>query len=91
MVVQLAVSLVGVLATAALGVIGWSLRRNVQELDAKITSIATDLRQLSASVAGHENRLGQGDVKISELCRRVEGLEDRERERGCFARCKAGE
>jgi hypothetical protein len=78
--------------------LGWSLRRNVASLDKGITAlgaaverVATDVRQLSATVSSHENSLGKGDVKINDLERRVTGLEERERERGCFGACRHSE
>jgi hypothetical protein len=70
-------SVVGVL----LGLLGWSLRSQLRGLEEGIASIAGDLRQLAARVGNHETSLAQGNVKFSELERRVNGLEDRERQR----------
>lgn len=70
-------------------VIAWSLRRNVGGVDDKITQIATDVRQLTSTVGGHDKQLAAGTVEITGLKERVDGIEDRERARGCFGACPA--
>lgn len=64
-----------------LGLLGWSLRSTLNDLKGGIASISADLRQVTARVGNHESSLAQGNVKFSELERRVNGLEDRERKR----------
>lgn len=71
--------LIQVGVTAAIGLLGWSLRQTLIGLRAIVEQVATDVRQLSASVGVHESQLARGDVEIVELKRRVDGLEDRER------------
>jgi outer membrane murein-binding lipoprotein Lpp len=65
--------------TAAVGLLGWSLRQTLRGVRDKLDQIAADVRQLSASVGVHESQLARGDVELRELKRRVDGLEDRER------------
>jgi hypothetical protein len=57
-----------------LGVLGWSLRANIRAAMAAIASVqqgvdtvATDVRQLSASVGEHGRLLAAGDVEIRQL------------------------
>ncbi len=95
MTTQLGVSFAILAVTGAVGLVGWSLRRNVSSLDSGITAlretvtqVATDLRQLSATVSGHQASLAAGDVKLTDFERRLSGLEQRERERGCFGACR---
>lgn len=84
---ELALQLVGVGATSALGFLAWSLKRNISAQDLVLTEIANDLRRLSASVGNHSERLAAGDVEIRTIAARVQGIEDRERQRVCTAQC----
>jgi hypothetical protein len=112
-----------------LGVLGWSLRRNVKNSDARdeetrriatdaaasaaklsadlaaavreeiarsgaetrqaVDALGAELRTATATLGRHGERLAGGDVKIASLDERVKGLEERERERGCFPGCVA--
>lgn len=72
-----------VLAVAGLllGVLGWALKGTLGKIETGIASLASDLRNLAATVGTHASSLAQGNVKFNELERRVNGLEDRERRR----------
>ena len=66
------------------------------ELRDALTRLAADLRGLAGTVSNHETRLARGDGtferfqgQVADLSRRLDGLESRERERGCFVRCAA--
>lgn len=112
-----------------LGVLGWSLRRNVKNADARdeetrkiataaadraekfaselveaireeisrsgeetrqaVTALGEEVRTLSGTLGRHGERLAGGDVKLDALGKRVDGLEERERTRGCFPGCIA--
>lgn len=52
-----------------------------------VDGLAGEVRALAATLGAHGERLARGDEKLSSLERRVDGLEDRERDRGCVA-CK---
>lgn len=86
---ELALQVAGLVATAVLGILSWSLKRNVSDVDRKLGRMEADLRQAAASIGTHESRLAAGDVELRELRARLQGLEDRERARGCFGSCHA--
>lgn len=69
-----------VAVTVVIGLLGWSLRQTLRAVSDKVDQIATDVRQLSATTGAHAERLAGGDVRLAELSRRVDGLEDRERQ-----------
>jgi hypothetical protein len=86
----------GLVGTAIVAVLAWSLRRNVKAADgtmarveASVSAVATDVRQLASSVQAHDRSLAAGAVTISSHGERINGLESRERERGCFGPCPA--
>lgn len=70
---------VQVVVTGAVGLLGWSLRQTLRDVRDKLNQVATDVRQLSATTGAHAERLAGGDVRLAELARRVDGLEERER------------
>lgn len=74
--------------SGCVGLLAWSLKRNAAEQDKKLDGIADDMRRLSASVGAHGERLAAGDVELRNLGVRLQGLEDRERTRGCFGACR---
>lgn len=78
---KLALSAVTAGMMVVLGVLGWSLRRNLRAQDEKLMEIATDTRQLAGTVGKHSEQLASGVVRFQEIERRVGGLEERERER----------
>lgn len=69
------------LAGILLAVLGWALKGTLGEIKDGIVNLASDLRNLAATVGTHASSLAQGNVKFEELARRVNGLEDRERKR----------
>lgn len=88
------IQIAGLVGTAGAALLVWSMKRNVKTADETsarvekaITSVATDVRQLAAAVHGHETRLAAGAVTMSAHGERLNGLEARERERGCFGPC----
>jgi hypothetical protein len=85
---ELALQVVGLVATGGIGLLAWSLNRNVRAQDDKLSAIGTDVRQLAGAVGNHGERLAAGDEQLKAHGERLQGIEDRERERGCFGRCR---
>lgn len=80
---QLVVTAAG---SGLLGLLIWSLKRNISSLDASVKSVddkvgrvETDVRQLSAQGARHGEALAGGVAKFAAIEKRLDGLEDRER------------
>lgn len=57
------------------GLLVWSLRRNVKDVDDKVKSIATDVRQLAAQGARHGEALAGGVVKFAAIEKRLDKVE----------------
>jgi hypothetical protein len=87
---EVALQVAGLVLTGGVGLLFWSLKRNVSDVDKKLGRMESDLRQAAASIGAHETRLAEGGVRIENLEERVKGLEDRERTRGCFGACRVG-
>jgi hypothetical protein len=99
MLVQILLGVGGFVATGVVGLLVWSMKRNAASLDksigrveAAVAAIATDVRQLSATVGSHAGRLEAGNVRFDEMERRhtervatlqgrIDGMEERERKR----------
>lgn len=84
---ELGLQLLCLLATAVLALLAWGLKRSVADVDRRLVRMETDLRQAASSIGAHSERLAAGDVELRGLRDRVQGLEDRERARGCFGAC----
>lgn len=87
--------LAGLAGTGVLGLLMASLRRNISEADARaeriekgVTGVASELRTLAGTVGNHGESLAEGRATFRSLQEAVKGLEDRERQRGCFGPCK---
>jgi hypothetical protein len=78
---QLAAIVAPVVGSAVVGLLVWSLRRNVQSLDQAIGEIRVDMRTLASQTTQHGSALAGGVVKFQTIERRLDGLEDRERVR----------
>lgn len=92
---NLVLQAVGILGTGAIGLLMASLRRNISEGDARakriedgVAGVASDLRTLSGTVGAHGESLAEGRATFRALQDSVKGLEDRERQRGCFGSCR---
>lgn len=90
------IQVAGLVAATGGALLVWSMKRNVKAADATIarveaaiTAVASDVRQLASAVQGHETRLAEGKVTMENHGQRLLGLEERERERGCFGPCPA--
>lgn len=77
------------------GLLSFSLRRNVRDQDERskrietgVDKVSTDLRQLTNTVGTHGESLAEGRATFRGLQESVKGLEDRERQRGCFGTCR---
>ena len=57
------------------------------QINTSLTAIATDVRQLTSTVSSHDSSLAVGREKFTQIEGRLTGLEDRERQRGCFGHC----
>ncbi len=77
----------GIVATGLVGLLAWSMRRNVQSVDEKVGRIETDVRQLSAQGARHGEALAGGVAKFASIEKRLDKAEERmERfQAGCVA------
>lgn len=75
---ELALQIIGIVGTGIVAVLAWSMRRNVQEVDAKLGRIETDVRQLSAQGARHGEALAGGVVKFSAIEKRLDKIEDKQ-------------
>jgi hypothetical protein len=84
---QLALAIASPALSAIVGLVIWSVKRTLHTQDQTLERIAADLRQISGTVGAHTVQLAEGGVTIRGLTARVDGLEDRERQRGCFAAC----
>lgn len=73
---SLALQVAGAVGMAIVAVVGWSIRRNVQGLDEKLSRIETDVRQLSAQGARHGESLAAGVQQFKAIERRIDKLED---------------
>ena len=60
------------------GLLVWSLRRNVKDVDDQVKLIATDVRQLAAQGARHGEALAGGVVKFAALEKRLDKVESRQ-------------
>lgn len=76
-------------------ILGWSLQRNIKALDKSLGSLNKRLDGLAETVGRHEISLtaGNGEFRsIREEIRRmqlaIDGLENRERTRGCGPSCR---
>jgi len=74
---ELIASVVGVLISAVVAFVGWSVNRNVKDLDAKIDEIRTDVRQLAAQGARHGESLAAGVQQFKTVEKRLDRLEAR--------------
>lgn len=86
---EVMLNVAGLVGTGVVSLLVWSLKRNVTGVDSKLDRIERDVRQLSAQVGSHDASLAAGVVKFSALEKRIDGLEERERDRGCFSNCRA--
>ncbi len=73
---QILLSIGGIVATALVGLLAWSMRRNVTDIDKQVTTIATDVRQLAAQGARHGESLAQGVAKFTAMEKRLDKLEE---------------
>ena len=73
--------------TIIIGLVAFLIRRSLSAQDTVLNGMASDMRQISSRVSSHAEALAAGTVRFSELDKRVEGLEERERARGCFGPC----
>jgi hypothetical protein len=85
----------GLLGLGVIGLLSFSLRRNVSDQDARskrieagISEVAADVRQLTSTVGTHGESLAEGRATFRGLQESVKGLEERERQRGCFGTCR---
>lgn len=69
------------------GLLVWSLRRNVKDVDDQVKLIATDVRQLAAQGARHGEALAGGVVKFATLEKRLDKMEAKQDEfqKSCIA------
>lgn len=95
MTFETGLQIVGVVASIGVALLAWSLKRNVADSDARsarieksVGDVAADVRQLSSTLGSHGERLAAGDEKLKAHENRIQGLEDRERLRGCFGSCR---
>ena len=88
---EILLQIAGLLGTALVAVLAWSMRRNVQAVDEKVVAIATDVRQLSAQGARHGESLAAGVATFKAIEKRLDKLEEKQEEMGreCFA-CRTG-
>jgi hypothetical protein len=84
---QVVAALASPVLTVGVGILAWSLRRNATQQDQKLGRIENTLAEMSGKLNSHGERLAAGDVEITGLRERMNGLESRERARGCFGRC----
>lgn len=80
---------IGLLAVSGIGTLFIILvKRTVRDTDQRVSDIAADLRHIAGRVTEHGESLAAGRVRFEALETRLRGLEDRERDRGCFSDCK---
>jgi hypothetical protein len=68
----------GILATGLVGLLMWSMRRNIADIDRQVLSIATDVRQLAAQGSRHGEALAGGVVKFAVIEKRLDKLEEKQ-------------
>jgi hypothetical protein len=73
---QALLSVGGIVATGLVGLLAWSMRRNITDIDRQVTTIATDVRQLAAQGARHGESLAQGVAKFTSIEKRLDKLEE---------------
>jgi tetrahydromethanopterin S-methyltransferase subunit G len=78
MTTEVILSAGGILATALVGLLAWSMRRNINDIDRQVNDIATDVRQLAAQTGRHGEALAGGVVKFSTIEKRLDKLEDKQ-------------
>lgn len=71
---QLAATVAG---PVLVGLLVWSLRRNVRDVDNQVKSIATDVRQLAAQGSRHGEALAGGVAKFAAIEKRLDKTEER--------------
>ena len=72
---QAILSVGGILATGLVGLLAWSMRRNINDIDKQVTTIATDVRQLAAQGARHGESLAAGVQQFKAIEKRLDKLE----------------
>jgi tetrahydromethanopterin S-methyltransferase subunit G len=68
----------GILATGLVGLLAWSMRRNIGDIDKQVSDIATDVRQLAAQTGRHGEALAGGVVKFQAIEKRLDKIEDKQ-------------
>jgi tetrahydromethanopterin S-methyltransferase subunit G len=68
----------GILATGLVGLLAWSMRRNISDIDRQVNDIATDVRQLAAQGSRHGEALAGGVVKFQTIEKRLDKIEDKQ-------------
>ena len=76
------ISAAGFVATSLVAVLAWSMRRNVRDVDEKVISIATDVRQLASQGARHGEALAGGVVKFATIEKRLDKVEAKQEKLG---------
>ena len=71
-----AVLIVSVVAPVVTGLLVWSLKRNIQALDADLGEIKTDLRTLANQTTAHGAALAGGVAKFAGIEKRLDKLEE---------------
>lgn len=66
---------------AVVSLLGWSLKQNVAAFGRTLEEVRNEVRSLAATVGTHTTQLGVLDARVAELSRRVDGIENRERNR----------
>jgi Tfp pilus assembly protein PilO len=74
---DLAIKLATPILTILVGALGWALRRSIQDIDAKLTAVETDVRQLASQGARHGESLAAGVQQFKNIEKRLDRLEDR--------------
>lgn len=72
---EILLSIGGILATGLVGILAWSLKRNIGKIDDDLKVVATDVRQLAAQGARHGESLAAGVQQFKAIEKRLDKLE----------------
>lgn len=72
----LGLQIVGIVAPVVTGILVWSLKRNIQQLDKDIGEIKDDVRTLASQTTAHGAALAGGVAKFAGIEKRLDKLEE---------------
>jgi hypothetical protein len=72
----LAIQIGALVAPIVTGILVWSLKRNIQQLDKDIGEIKDDVRTLASQTTAHGAALAGGVAKFASIEKRIDKLEE---------------